>query len=84
MEQRRERVHVETERHRISGWLTMPAGGYRSRVTDVLNAERHFLTLIDCEVELLEQPGTTTHHPVLAVSRRHVVLVIPQDEGAEG
>lgn len=83
MEHRLERVYVETERHRISGSITLARDGYRSRVTDVLNAsERDFVPLIDCTVELIGHEGHGTHHPVIAISRHHIVLVIPESEGA--
>ena len=46
MEQRSERIIVETDRHRITGDLALPADGYRSRLTDYLNAsEREFIAL---------------------------------------
>ena len=52
MQHRYERVYVETERHRISGFLTLPADGYRSRLSDFLNsADRDFISLTDCTVE---------------------------------
>ena len=55
MDHRRERIRIETERHRIVGELTLARDGYRSRVSDVLNApERDFLTLTEVTVEPLE------------------------------
>lgn len=84
MEQhRQERVYLETDRHRISGWLTLARDGYRSRVTDVLNAtERDFVPITDCVVELIGREGQGTHHDVVAVHRLHIVLVIPAGEGS--
>ena len=83
MEQRRERVYLETERHRISGWITLARDGYRSRVSDVLNAtEREFVPMTDCVVELIGREGQGTHHDVIAVSRNHIVLVIPETDGS--
>ena len=83
MEHRQERVYVETQRHRISGWLTLARDGYRSRVTDVLNAtERDFIPITDAVVELIGAEGQGTHHPVVALSRHQIVLVIPASEGA--
>ena len=83
MEQRRERVYLETDRHRISGWITLARDGYRSRVSDVLNAtEREFVPMTDCVVELIGREGQGTHHDVIAVSRHHIVLVIPEHEGS--
>ena len=52
MEHRDERIIVETERYRITGVLRLPRDGYRSRLTDYLNAsERSFLPLTDVEIE---------------------------------
>lgn len=75
-ELRRERIRLETTRHRIEGDLTLARDGYRSRVSDVLNAaERDFLTLTDVEIEPLDG-GSIEHHPFLAVARRHIVFVV--------
>lgn len=75
-DQRRERIRIETPRHRIEGNLTLARDGYRSRVSDVLNAaERDFLTLTDVELEALDG-GSIEHHPFLAVARRHIVFVV--------
>ncbi|WP_205699601.1 hypothetical protein [Conexibacter sp. SYSU D00693] len=80
IDQRTERVYLETERHRIMGSLTLARDGYRSRVSDILNAtERDFVAITDATVELIGHEGSGTHHDVLAVSRRHIVLAIPQD-----
>lgn len=81
MQHRYERVYVETERHRISGFLTLPADGYRSRLSDFLNsADRDFVSLTDCTVELIGREGPGTNHDFIAVSRQHIVLAIPHGE----
>ena len=81
MQHRYERVYIETERHRISGFLTLPADGYRSRLSDFLNAsERDFISLTSCVVELIGREGPGTEHPFIAVSRRHIVFAIPLGE----
>jgi len=78
MQTRQERVYLETERHRIAGTLTVARDGYRSRVSDVLNAsERDFISLTDVTVEVLDQDGPGTRHDFLAVSRAHIVIAIP-------
>lgn len=83
MEQRQERVLIETERHRIAGTLTLPRDGYRSRVSDLLNApERDFVPLTDVTIELLESQGPGTVHEFMAIARRHIVFVIPMGETA--
>jgi hypothetical protein len=75
-EHRRERIRIETERHRIEGGLTLARDGYRSRVSDVLNAsERDFITLTDVTVAPLEG-GPTELHAYLTLARRHIVFVV--------
>ena len=50
-EDREERVIVETSRYRVTGMLRLPRDGYRSRLTDYLNAaDRTFLPLTDAEI----------------------------------
>jgi Family of unknown function (DUF6812) len=81
VQHRHEHVYVETERHRISGVLTLPVDGYRSRLSDFLNAyERDFISLTNCVVELIGREGPSTEHPFIAVSRRHIVFAIPLGE----
>ena len=81
MQHRHEHVYVETERHRISGVLTLPTDGYRSRLSDFLNSyERDFISLTNCVVELIGREGPGTEHPFIAVSRRHIVFAIPLGE----
>jgi hypothetical protein len=80
MDQRRERVRIETDRLRIEGVLTLARDGYRSRVSDVLNAaERDFITLTDATVAPLDG-GPIELHPFLSVARRHIVFAV----GTEG
>jgi hypothetical protein len=76
MDHRRERIRVETERHRIEGVLTLARDGYRSRVSDVLNAsERDFVTLTDATVSPVEG-GPVELHPYLTLARRHIVFAV--------
>jgi hypothetical protein len=84
VQHRNERVYLETQRHRISGLLTLARDGYRSRVSDYLNAsERDFISLTDAVVEIIGRDGAGTRHDFVAVSRSHIVLCIPEsgDEG---
>ena len=79
---RRERIRIETERHRIEGVLTLARDGYRSRVSDVLNAsERDFITLTDVTVDPLEG-GPVELHPYLTLARRHIVFAVAAPEQA--
>jgi hypothetical protein len=76
IDQRQERVRIETERHRIEGVLTLARDGYRSRVSDVLNAsERDFITLTDVSVAPLEG-GAVELHDYLTLARRHIVFAV--------
>jgi hypothetical protein len=80
--QRRERVRIETERHRIEGSLTLARDGYRSRVSDVLNAsERDFLTLTEVTVAPLEG-GPVELHPYLTLARRHIVFAVAASDSS--
>jgi hypothetical protein len=79
MQHRFQEVYIETSRHRIVGKLTLARDGYRSRLSDYLNAsERDFISLTDCVVELIGSDGPGTRHAFIAVSRRHIVFAIPQ------
>jgi hypothetical protein len=81
-QQRQERVQVETTRHRITGDVTLARNGFRSRVSDLLNAtEREFIALTDVTVEPLDG-GDTVHREFLAVSRQHIVFVTPVERAS--
>jgi hypothetical protein len=76
MEQRVERIRIETARHRIEGFLTVARDGYRSRVSDVLNtSERDFLTLTDVELEP-HDGGAVEHHQFVVVARSQIVFAL--------
>jgi hypothetical protein len=84
MDQRQERIRIETPRHRIEGLITLARDGYRSRVSDLLNAsERDFLTLTDVSVEPLDG-GPAESHPFLVVARRHIVFAVAPPEEPAG
>jgi hypothetical protein len=83
MDHRRERIRVETEHHRIEGCLTLARDGYRSRVSDVLNAsERDFITLTEVTVAPLEG-GPIELHEYLTLARRHIVFVVATSDEPE-
>src|SRR6059058_5350573 len=84
MNQRRERIRIETDRHRIEGLITLARDGYRSRVSDVLNAsERDFITLVDVTVQPLDGSASELL-PFLTIARRHIVFAAsaPERESA--
>jgi Family of unknown function (DUF6812) len=81
MEQRQERIVVETEHYRLTGTVRLPAEGYRSRLTDHLNAGEHeFLALTDVEIASLDEPSRPrTRHDYVALGRRHIVFATSAD-----
>jgi hypothetical protein len=84
MDHRIERIRIETERHRIEGGITLARDGYRSRVSDVLNAsERDFLTLTDVTVQPLDGGPVELHH-YLTLARRHIVFAVAASETPQG
>jgi uncharacterized protein DUF6812 len=83
VDRRTERVRIETERLRIEGGLTLARDGFRSRVSDMLNAaERDFITLTDVTVAPLEG-GPRELHPYLTLARRHIVFVVNAESASE-
>jgi hypothetical protein len=83
MDSRNERVVIETDRYRIIGDLTLPRTGYRSRMTDFLNAsERDFIALTDVVLEPIDESEGKVRREFMAISRRHIVVVMPEDGGA--
>jgi hypothetical protein len=77
MNLREERVVVETARYRFTGTVQLPREGYRSRLTDHLNAvEREFIALTDVEIAELDGDGAVRREPFVALSRRHIVYAL--------
>jgi hypothetical protein len=77
MQFRHERVRIETSRHEIQATLQLPHEGFRSRLTDFLNAQGDaFLALTDADVTYLDGAREPEHHDYLALAARQVVLVI--------
>jgi len=77
MQFRHERVRIETSRHEIEATLQLPHEGFRSRLTDFLNAQGDaFLALTDADVTYLDGVREPEHHDYLALAARQVVLVI--------
>ncbi|MDQ2760346.1 MAG: hypothetical protein M3Y17_07905 [Actinomycetota bacterium] len=80
MEHRDERVVLETGRYRLTGVLSMPRDGYRSRLIDYLNAcERAFLPLTDVEIGTLDGTAPPERRAFLALAVSHIVLAMPVD-----
>jgi hypothetical protein len=80
--QRKEQIELETARHRITGSVTLSQNGFRSRVSDLLNAsERDFIALTDVTLVPLDG-GEPIRREFVAVSRHHIVFVAPAREDA--
>ena len=78
MDLREEQVMLETDRYRITGALTLPSEGYRSRLSDYVNQrDREFLTLSDARIESLDGSSETRTEPFLMIGRGHVRLIAP-------
>jgi hypothetical protein len=78
------RIIAETERYRITGLLRLPPDGYRSRLSDYLNApDRAFLPLTDVEMTPLDGTGGVEQHKFLALAVNHVVFAVPVDDEDE-
>ncbi len=85
VEVKRERVELLTQHHRIFGVVTLARDGYRSRVTDLLNAsDKDFVALAEVKVEPLDPNQSEEMHPFLAVHRRHIVYAVSHGEVPEG
>ena len=80
MEQRQERLLIETDRHRIRGAVTLAREGFRSRISDMLNAaERDFIALTDVTIEPLNG-GPALACEFLALARAKIVFAIPDPD----
>lgn len=76
---RRERIALETERQHVVGDVLLPAEGYRTRLSDLLNNEGlRFIALVNAEVTEHES-GETRHKAFVAVARDHVQLAYEAD-----
>ena len=83
MQQRLEEIVVETDRYRVTGKVTLPGEGYRSRVSDYINRrDQEFFTLVDVSLAALDGSGNDWTAPVLMLARRHIRLIVPASEGA--
>jgi hypothetical protein len=80
VEQRQERLLIETDRHRIRGIVTLARNGFRSRISDMLNAsERDFIALTDVTIEPLDG-GPDLSCEFLALARTKIVFALPIED----
>jgi hypothetical protein len=77
VQHRYERISIDTPRHRIVGVVTLASDGYRSRLSDLLNApERDFIALMDATVTALDGDREVAHHDFIAVHREHMIFAV--------
>ena len=78
MDLRLEHITLETDRWRIEGQLTLPAEGYRSRLSDYVNQrDREFFSLQDATLTSLDSPDKVEQMAFVMVARRHIRLIAP-------
>jgi len=77
MDNRIERVVLETAGERIVGDLTLPREGYRSRLSDYLNqGDLDFIPLTNVELTSLDG-ATAAQRDFLVVARGHIRYAYP-------
>jgi hypothetical protein len=80
VDQRLKRIIAETGRYRVTGLLRLPPDGYRSRLSDYLNApERTFLPLTEVEISPVDGSAPAEQYSFLALSVQHIVFAVPVD-----
>jgi hypothetical protein len=63
--------------------MTLPKEGYRSRLSDHVNRRDHeFFTIQDAKLTALDGSGRDWNAPVIMLARRHIRLVVPDDDSA--
>ena len=81
-ESRQERIVVETERYRIVGDVTLPAEGFHSRLSDMLNREGvRFIPLVDATITG-RNGEAPQRRPFIAVARDHVQVAYEASDDA--
>ncbi|UJA21123.1 hypothetical protein HJD18_13475 [Thermoleophilia bacterium SCSIO 60948] len=80
MEQRTERIVIETGRHRIVGDLALPRDGHRSRLSDFLNSGTpDFISLTDAEIRTGD--GEPERLAYVAVAVGQILIAHPLGDG---
>jgi hypothetical protein len=80
IERRVERVQFETDRHVITGNVTLPPEGYQSRFSDSLNRpDIAFIPVVDVEIRSIES-GDSVRREFIVVNKEHVRAAFPIEE----
>jgi Family of unknown function (DUF6812) len=75
---RLQQIILETDRWRIEGNLTLPAEGYRSRLSDYVNQrDREFFSVQDATLTSLDDPSIVRQMAFMMVARSHIRLIAP-------
>jgi uncharacterized protein DUF6812 len=75
----RERIVLETDRYRIVGEVTLPAEGFHSRVSDLLNRKGlTFISVSNATISSLNGGGTQ-ERSFIAVARDHIQVAYEDD-----
>jgi hypothetical protein len=78
--QRTERILFETERHEVIGDVTLPADGYQSRFSDMINrTDVGFIPLLDVEIRPLDG-GEALRRPFVILAKAHIRLAHPVED----
>jgi len=81
---RKERVVLETDRHRVHGAMTLPSEGSRSRLSDHVNSGAlDFFAVTDAVVTPFDGAEGWSA-PVLMVGRHHIRLIVLDDPKSPG
>ena len=75
-----ERVQFETDRHLIIGNVTLPPGGYQSRLSDSLNRpDISFIPVVDVEVSTIDG-GVSERHDFIVIGKDQIRIAFPIGE----
>ena len=81
MDRKRERVVLETGRHRVEGEVMLSSEGYKSRLSDHLNEPaREFLIVLDAVLTPFDNPDGAYRSGVVMLQRQRIEMVLPANE----
>ena len=84
IERRVERVQFETDRHLIVGNVTLPPGGYKSRLSDSLNRpDISFIPIVDVEITSIED-GESKRRDFIVIGKNQIRIAFPVGEVPAG
>ena len=78
-----ERVYIETKEYVIRGTVYMPKVGKKNRLlTEILNTNKQFLAVTDCDIESKLTPQKPVeHYKFLEVNLSTVLIMRPVEQG---